>query len=59
MAFGTANGPTRFGPLAAGDTAASTMVAPRAAGAMMMPGTDVGNFQRLKAASWIACSIAM
>ena len=60
IAFGTANGPTRFGPLVRVMSAASTMV--RAEGPpepMMMPvrmlETSVGS----RPESWIACSIAM
>ena len=60
MAFGTANGPTRFGPLALVMSADSTMV--RADGPpdpMMIPVRTSETSSGDRPASWIACSIAM
>jgi hypothetical protein len=60
IAFGTANGPTRFGPLLRVMSAASTMV--RADGPpepMMMPVRTLETSSGESPESWIACSIAM
>src|SRR3978361_1854372 len=60
IAFGTANGPTRFGPLVRVISAASTMV--RADGPpepMMMPGRTLETSVGLKPESWIAGPIAL
>src|SRR5258708_181230 len=60
IAFGTANGPTRFGPLERVTSAASTMV--RADGPpepMMMPVRTSETSDGCRPESWIACSIAM
>jgi hypothetical protein len=59
IAFGTANGPTRFGPLVRAVSAASTMV--RADGPpepMMMPVRSFEISFSSSPASRIACSIA-
>ena len=60
IAFGTANGPTRFGPLVRVISAASTMV--RVDGPpepMMMPVRTLETSDGSRPESWIACSIAM
>src|SRR6202021_2612613 len=60
IAFGTANGPPRFGPLVRVVSAASTMV--RAEGPpepMMMPVRMLETSAGSRPESWIACSIAM
>jgi hypothetical protein len=60
IAFGTANGPTRLGPLVRVISAASTMV--RAEGPpepMMMPVRTSDTSSGESPASWIACSMAM
>ena len=60
IAFGTANGPTRLGPLLRVMSAASTMV--RADGPpepMMMPVRTSDTSSGDSPESWIACSMAM
>ena len=60
IAFGTAKGPTRLGPLERVMSAASTMV--RAEGPpepMMMPVRILETSSGDRPESWIACSIAM
>ena len=60
IALGTANGPTRFGPLVRAVSAASMMV--RVDGPpepMMMPVRSLDTSVGSRPESWIACSIAM
>src|ERR1700681_1428427 len=60
IAFGTANGPTRLGPLLRVVSAASTMV--RADGPpepMMMPVRTLDTSAGSRPESWIACSMAI